>query len=239
MATVWAAHTAPRIGRWQTHAYSTGWSHTIHFSSLRDLLLQMSSGRGLQDANAVRPRATMNWPRQDRRPIGWVSRLGIVAHGDQAGVVQLGRDLTPDSLPAFDRELTELGEYLTPDGMVVFFSCIAGSGSEGSRLLTGLSERLPGRTIVGFTVMGETQASENLSAMSPQSPGWVREAPHGAESGRPGAEGMLDPWSVYAKWAKNGRITRSPPATRQEGNRCANPQCPGHRSPLDHCRGWQ
>lgn len=206
------------MGRWQTEAYSSGWSHTIHFSSFAGLLDTMRTRHGLR---------------------GNVSRLGIVAHGDQDGQVQLERPLRPGSVSRFEGEWRRLRDYyLEPTAQLVFFSCIAGAGTEGSRLLVEISRRLPGRTIIGFTVSGETSASENLSALSAQTPGQVREAPHGRGSGRPGRAGLLVPHHVAAKWARNGAVVRIPPLERAPGNRCGNPECPGHALPIHFCEGW-
>jgi hypothetical protein len=210
MATVWAAHIAPRIGQWQQQAYETGWSHTFRFSSLTHLVNQMSYCRGLRERHPTAPLRTMRPPRPDSHEYGQVTRLGIVAHGDREGVVELDRHLTADSMPSFATELEELSTYLTPDAKVIFYSCIAGAGIDGDRLLNTLSVRLRGQTIIGFTVFGETDASEALSAIAPQSPGRVREAPHGRGTGRSGREGLLGPWSIYAKWSLNGAIVRRP-----------------------------
>lgn len=244
MATVWAPRRAPRIGLWQNNAYSTGWSHTIPFSTLADLVESMASTPALRqrspDAGPPTSRLTMRGPAP--RPLeewdGRVNRLGIVAHGDQQGVVQLERNLTASNVSSFSAELAQLTTFLTTDAQLIFYSCIAGSGDEGTRLLVALSLYLPGRTVIGFTVMGETEASELLSGVSAQSPGAVREAPHGEGSGRRGAEGLLGPQSVYAKWARDGRLVRNAPMQRDAQNHCANPDCPGHSSPLHHCSGW-
>ena len=142
------------------------------FSSLRDLPNQMAARGGLRGA---------------------VTRIGIVAHGDEQGVVKLDTKITIDTLDKVNRELQELRLFLTKDGMLEFYSCVAGAGAEGSQLLCAISQRLPGRSIVGFTIMGETDASENLSAVSAQSPGRIREAPHGKNTGRRGMEGLMTP----------------------------------------------
>jgi len=238
MSTVWAAHTGPRIGQWRDRAYTTGWSHTFHFSSLRDLLEQMSRRRGLRERPRTPAFRTMRPPTPDLRQHGQVTRLGIVAHGDTQGVVQLDRDLTVSSISSFDQKLQELCSYLTDNAQVIFYSCNMAFGRAGDALLNALSARLPGRTVIGFTIQGETDANEMLSAMSPQSPGRVREAPHGTGSGRPGREGLLGPWSLYAKWSRDGTIVRRPPVERGPSNRCANPSCGGHSSPRHHCSGF-
>src|SRR5687768_15247288 len=117
MATVWAPFSAPRIGEWQDRAYSSGWSHTIRFSSLRNLLDRMSERGGLR---------------------GRVRRLGIVAHGDIDGVVQLDRLLTAGTVSRFASEFNDLRLYLTSDAQLIFYSCIAGGGADGVRLLNAV-----------------------------------------------------------------------------------------------------
>ena len=94
MATVWAPFRAERVGRWADQAYETGWSHTIHFSSLRDLLNGMGSRGGLR---------------------GQVTRLGVVAHGDRQGLIQLDRHVTTATLGSFSHELQDpMLEMLCP-----------------------------------------------------------------------------------------------------------------------------
>ncbi len=144
--------------------------------------------------------------------------------------MRLGRALTFNSISKFRMELNNLRLYLTLDAKIVFYSCIAGAGTQGDQLLRGLSRQLPGRTVIGFIVKGETDAGELLSHLSAQSPGRVREAPHGKGSGRPGKVGLLTPWSGYAKWARDGVIVRQPSFGRGPRKRCANPACPGHSS---------
>lgn len=217
MATVWAPFNAPGIGSWQDRAYPTGWSDTIQFTSLRDLLDQMHLRGGLR---------------------GSVTRLGIVAHGTIDGEVQLDRRLTSATVRTFAIELDELRWYLTPLAQFIFYSCIAGAGIDGANLLNALSVSLPGRTVIGFIVWGETSASDALSNISPQSPGQVHEAPDGVGSGRAGSVGLLRPGSEYARWSRNGIIVRNAPLYRDRQNHCANPACPGHASIYDNCPGW-
>ena len=69
MATVWAWHTG--TGDWSKNdPDQTGWSHQVEFSDLKDLL---------QKLNALRPSIK-----------GQITKLGIVAHGDEGGVVEIG-----------------------------------------------------------------------------------------------------------------------------------------------------
>jgi len=212
MATVWAY----RVGAW-TRDPSTGWSHTLEMRGLGDLMSSMDGGR-LQ---------------------GIVTHLAIVAHGNEPGVVQLDRTLdSTNTASTFAAELNRLRRYLTRDGMLTFFSCIAGQGEQGSELLVGLAKQLPGRTIVGFELFGligpsgipnapgnmvATEASNPQVAMDPRS-----------------QHGRLSPWCPFAKRARDGKIVHIP-ILEQNGrpNRtCANPRCGGHDRAGQSCAGW-
>lgn len=138
-----------------------------------------------------------------------------------------------------------LKQYLTPTAMLTFYSCIAGAGQEGTGLLTAISTRLPGRTIVGFDVYGLMG-----SAGLPNAPGNMA-AQMGGAAGlampRQGSLGSnLTPWGYNAKWAHNGRLVRIPmveqmfKVDRDGGhrNRCANEACLGHATPQQRCQAW-
>src|SRR4051794_31572417 len=127
MATVWSY----RVGAW-TRNPGTGWSHTISMSGLTDLADSMERSK-LQGA---------------------VTHLAIVAHGDSPGTVELEHPLTAGSIPYFAGVFERLKGFLARDAWVTFYSCIAGKDEPGTRLLTEISRRLPGRTIVGFELFG-------------------------------------------------------------------------------------
>jgi hypothetical protein len=212
MAMVWAF----RVGAW-TSDPSTGWSHTIGpFHALSDLMKSLDRAR-------LR---------------GMVRRLAIVAHGDHPGVIVLDHRLTPATISHFATELNRLRWYLTPNAMLAFYSCIAGMGEEGSRLLIALSRHLPGRTIVGFELYGligpgglpnapgnmtATEAAEQQMAM-------LSSARHG----------RLSPWCPFAKHARDGQIVHLPilEQDRRPNRTCANPACPGHAMGGQSCTGW-
>ena len=61
------------------------WDHLIDFTSLGDLAGQLKRLNALQ-----------------------IDKLGIVAHGNQPGLVLLDRDLTPESAPSFNSEFSAL-----------------------------------------------------------------------------------------------------------------------------------
>ena len=204
MATVWAA----QVGAWLDQAYETGWSHTITFRSLGDLNTKM----------------------EQRKLQGKVSKLGIVAHGDKPGQVVLDRVMTASNLKSFDTELERIRWFLKRDAQVTFYSCIAGKADEGSRFLMALSKMLPGRTIVAFTLYGETDGALGI----PGDPGKVRQRESSLVAAPPNAP-LLTPEHPATKWAKDGSLIRNAPLERGAQNRCAKPRCPGHSSPLHRC----
>jgi len=167
---------------------------------------------------------------------GAVSQLGIVAHGDSPGVVQLDRELTATSIPSFSGGFDALDRYLTRQAKVIFFSCIAGKDAPGSALLTALSLRLRGRTFIAFEVFGWIS---NFAS----NPGQILEDVYGWPGPNPPAPSpavTMTPWGRFAKWALEGRIIRYP-ALEQNGRphkKCANPACPGHSSALHQCSRW-
>lgn len=223
MAAIWSFRTG--AGRW-TRDPSTGWDDTVEFSDFHRLL-----------------------PELDRRGLrGRVERLGVVAHGDSSGLVQLSSagNLTPSSVASayYAPIWTDLRLYLTGTAMLAFYSCIAGAGAEGSQLLIAISNRLPGRTIVGFDAYGLMgpaglpNAPGNMDAQSGGAAGL-------AMPGLGGTGNRLTPWGFNAKWAYHGRLVRitlfeqmSLDRNRRQTNHCANPACTGHSDPRHRCTGW-
>ncbi len=213
MARVWSY----RVGAWSTTA-GTGWSHNIQMTAGLAALATALGAAGLG---------------------GRVSHLAIVAHGDAPGQVILDRTMTASVLPGFAAELRGLGTYLTLDGMLSFYACLAGKDAEGTALLTGISRELPGRTIVGFELYGLIGApGQGLNR-----PG-IMEATTAADPAMavlPGATvGYLDPWCPFAKRALNGNLVHLPVLEQnvRPNRTCANPACGGHGSPYDACTGW-
>jgi len=219
---VWAA--GPKIeGVWGP---GHGWTMAMPaFSSLGNLISQM----------------------KDRNLKGIVSRLGIVAHGDSPGLIQLTgdfipgfKDLTVSNLSHYASDLKELRLYLEPAGWLMFFSCIAGSGQQGDRLLSALSRLLPGRTIVGFTTYGW---APTLLGGAKIPAGDVYDAGYDQRSKRVDQKGKkpMTEWYKTAKWAKNGWIIRQPRdeldyyQNRLPEKRCGSIFCLGHKASGDMC----
>jgi Domain of unknown function (DUF4347) len=186
MANVWASHRLIHAS-W-TDSRETGYDYVFLFNSLTDLCNKMASSR-LQ---------------------GKVQILGIVAHGPQfnGGLVKLNRDLTVESISTFTEEFQQLRYYLTRSATVAFYSCTLGYGGSGSALMIEISSRLPGRTIIGFSVWGIT------SPYFSSNPGLVgyNRYPDSTHS-----EGFLFPNNDFAKWARDGQIIRLPLAERPSG----------------------
>lgn len=206
--TVWAA----RVGNW---VKGPSWEYLVPFSSLSNLDSQLEN-KGLR---------------------GRVTQLGIVAHGDQPGLVALDRDLTVKTLPEFYLEISTLAQYLAPDAWVTFYSCVAGMGKEGSDFLINISKHLRGRTIVGFELYGFIGGMNEAGKMK------ASETPYAGVAVDPkkdATHGYLNPWCRFAKRAKDGRIVHLPEL--EQNNRrnftCANPSCPGHGAPSHSCVKW-
>lgn len=169
---------------------------------------------------------------------GAVTHLAIVAHGDSPGTVELEHPLTAGSIPHFGAAFDRLNGLLTRDAWVTFYSCIAGKDEPGSRLLSGISRRLAGRTIVGFELFGLIGPPGALNA-----PGTMTaiETPIMQLATNPRAQhGNLNPWCPFAKRARDGKIVHLPLLEQNGrlGKRCANPACPGHALPSQSCNGW-
>jgi Domain of unknown function (DUF4347) len=205
---VWAF----RVGNFVQDS-SSGWSYSIRFNSLKELI------------EALR----------EKKLSGQVETLAIVAHGDAAGLVQLDRDLNRSTIGSFGNALTNLNDFLMPHGKLIFVSCLAALGQEGTELLIGISKYLPNRHIIGFTINGG-MAQEGL----PTLPGQVLEAENfmrGMPAKLLKELPTLTEYSNFSKWARNGYITKIPlqEQIKRPNYRCAWSLCPGHAKPTDRC----
>ena len=185
MATVWAWHTG--TGDWsQNDPNRSGWSHQVEFSDLKDLIPKL---------NALRPSIK-----------GQITKLGIVAHGDEGGVVEIGPKLTADTAASVATYLQQLDGFLTSYGRLIFFSCIAGSGQRGASFLNLLSGRFfPHVHVIGFDVFGL------YAPLAGSGPGDVNAADPNKNSiaaGPKGKDPRLTEYSWYAKWSLDGRIIK-------------------------------
>jgi len=181
MKFVWASHKL--INAAWTESGETNYDYVILFNSLTELCAQMGK-RNLLDQ---------------------VQILGLAAHGGEfhGGRIQLDSDLTVESIGGFDTEFRLLQRYLTRSAILTFYACAAGYGEAGSALLRGISSRLPGRLVIGFSVWGVTSP---YGASHPGIMGYNRQ-PNCTTS-----EGLLSPGNEFAKWARDGQIIRLPSA---------------------------
>jgi len=191
MATIWAwRHDA---GEWTANdPERTGWSHQMAFHGLPDLIQRMT---------ALKPAVA-----------GQVTKLGIVAHGNQSGTVQIDPVLTSATAMSMEKDLRRLNEFLAPYARLIFFSCVAGNGDEGTRFLNLLSSQFfPHRYVIGFEVWGL------FSRLTP-APGMI-DASMLDRSSMPAGPGpnssRLTEYSWYAKWSLDGTIIRK--AMNQQG----------------------
>jgi hypothetical protein len=198
MMNVWAY----RVGTFS--ARGGEWDLSLRFDSLQNLLDQLANAHVAK---------------------GQVRKLAIVAHGDVGGHVQLhDGDLTAGTAARYAAALLALRDYLWVNARLIFYSCVAGRGQDGSALLNALSgKHLPGRHVIGFERFGV------LSGMG-QLPGEMRCATaslqfSGADripfcdpsaTARPvtdatrKAEQILSEYSIYAKWSYQGKVIKIP-----------------------------
>lgn len=145
---------------------------------------------------------------------GEVSRLAIVAHGDEPGIVQTDPPMNQQSIftnPVVSGNLSSLREYLAPSARVQLMACSAGAGPQGSSFLRALSTFWPGRTVIGFITSGELNphyftAGDVFDTGGPFVGGTVLSHLPRAEL----LQRRMTPASPSAKWAKNGQIARLP-----------------------------
>jgi hypothetical protein len=226
MATVWASRVG---GTWSP---ANGWTHCLGFWTLDNLISQM-----------------------EKEGLRGISKLGIIAHGDRGGLVQLDRDLTPETVHTFSSEFKKLRYYLTPNARLVFFSCIAAQGIEGDKLLSALSKLLPGREVAGFIVFGWMPPGTKGELGGVPSPAGAFYEAGGtlfkrAEDYR--GQKLVNEWHETTKWARDGWIVRPPrfevlSEQTKKGKkgellnsqkRCGSIFCPGHREYGHWCKDY-
>ena len=186
-------------------------------------------------ADAVRAHCTKTGSR--------IPRLGIVAHGDHDGSVDISNlkanipnypecrgkheyeFLSPYTVTYFLETIARLDPCLTPDAQVILFSCLAGAGPEGNYLLERISRCLQGRTVIAFTTKGESGVGCGIPPAPPQPAGGLYETGVGKPEGPGGGVAKCDTPrridSPYAKHAKDGHIVR--PATKPIGEKPLKP----------------
>lgn len=248
-ATVWA-HFYNFLGAFKEDP-SSGWSHTLKSVHSIDEVVA-----GLERAGLRRE----------------VAHLALVGHNEAAwaGLKPQGnvtfdppipgsdpvpaRGLAPEHLAARPTPVGEFGKlspYLRQDAWLSLYICNSAAGKEGDELLKAISNVLPGRTIVGFTVFvmvgnaGDTALPGNACGTTSELD--LKSDPQLSP---------LTPWGKAAKRAQNGAIVHVPWLEKKgtdtlvknkngyyhpvEGPpfRCGNPCCPTHSSKDHDCKGW-
>jgi hypothetical protein len=234
---VWAYHTDfgqlcrnARLDKPSGLSYPAGndqgqadWHVAVPFDNPADLAKKLAAGLPM-------PKEFCGKWYNDCDPIarGEVVRLAICAHGDQGGKVAISGKrnppfLTADNVSTYHADLNTIGLYTRESGStIVLAGCLAGQGTEGTRLLSELSRVWPGRQVVGFTTVGyrhpgmmkrpgepcelpgmrDTDAHDYLMANPPK---WDKQW----------SDFAALPWasdvSIHAKVVLNGRVTRCPP----------------------------
>ncbi|MEM6990259.1 MAG: DUF4347 domain-containing protein [Myxococcota bacterium] len=194
---VWAPHTDFAVA-WSG---GNGWNMLLEpFSGTSDLLSKLRSRRF----------AESGWPWAAELDIrGRVRKLGIMAHGDP-GEVRVGPVISSEVFarrPQIRAHWQQIGtEFVTPNGMIAFFSCTVAAGREGTDFLKELSNLWPGRTVVGFVSygyvgggIGRTMAGNVTDTLRTSRP---RDQPVGFR--------RLHHRGPTAKHARNGVIVRWP-----------------------------
>jgi hypothetical protein len=205
MSRVWAVmrrRMEKDTGVWKKGS----WDHLVEFTSLGDLVGQLKTLNASQ-----------------------ISKLGIVAHGNQSGLVRLDRDLTPESAPSFNSEFSDLSQYMADYGRLIFFSCKAGDSEPGTKLLNILSAIRSNRAGVDYVAIDKDRASSaalrgvvdalgvSVSFQAKQLKFMTRhELDHLARTRH--HEGVVVHW--------NQQVVL---------NKCANPGCPGHSESWHFC----
>lgn len=207
-----------------------GWHVSVRFSSLHDLATRLGAGLPMPAEFCG------NWF-QDCSPVqrGEVVRLAIMAHGDQGGQVAVnGRSspavLNPGNVASFHADLHAIGLLTREQGStIILMGCLAGQGTEGTRLLMALSRVWPGRRVVGFSTVGYRHPGEmKRRGEACELPGMRdTDATHYLMANPPRWDSLWTdfarlPWasegSTHAKVVLNGVLERCP-----DGELCSDP----------------
>jgi Domain of unknown function (DUF4347) len=172
-----------------------------------------------------------------------VAKLAVVAHGDKAGLVKLNPDFTPAMVTPFRTEISQLGEFLTQNGKLMFCACVAGQGDAGSDLLNRMSVLIPNRNVIGFEVqgqiasLGQPNRTGVLKVYNQRGnlPAHVVTDVVDEKGGR-----NLSEYSWFSKWSLNGKIIHLPfyEQGSNDKKRCGSPNCPGHDRAGQQCQKY-
>lgn len=200
MTNVWAYRTENLKA---TFTAAGEWDQVLVFDTFPDLLEK------LRKANVSK---------------GQVRKLGIVAHGDTPGIVQMKPvDLTTATVGQFSKDFEALRNYLWINARIIFYSCIAGQKQEGSALLNALSgDYFRDRHVIGFEKFGVANDSaqpagelrcSNASVMGRVNPEFYCKPTATLQTVtdvRRQAEQFLSEYAIYSKWSYRGKIIKIP-----------------------------
>jgi hypothetical protein len=189
-----------------------GWDTGLQFSDLTDLAKQLAA--------------------RFRR--GEVFRLGIHVHGLAGQFFPAGRSrpdlaVTSATVQRYHPILHEIGLRTSEAATILILGCLAGQGTEGSRLLEGLSKIWRGRRVVGFTTLGYAWGGEqNRPGEKCSEPGMrdtnetspLLSTKVEAEVQKQWKDLRQLPWSSetspHAKLALNGKVRKGPPEAAEK-----------------------
>ena len=155
-----------------------------------------------------------------------IPKLAFAVHGDVKGVVEISNNkknipsseigkkeyefMSPFTIYYFLGEINKLNQYLAENAQVIFYSCMAGYGAEGSYLLEQVSGRkgLPGKTVIAFTTLAESGVSRVGTPAAAKPAGIVYETGETVSYDRNANYPVRKPNSDYSKHARNGTIIR-------------------------------
>lgn len=145
-----------------------GWDVAVSFGSLAELAKKLAAG-----VPVLVPGKFFGKNEGASIGRGEIVRLGILAHGDQGGQVAINGKanlsvLSPATVAAFHDDLHAIGLYTRESGAtIIFFGCLAGQSTAGTKLLVELSRVWPGRSVVGFSTTGYRHPGEMKRAGQP------------------------------------------------------------------------
>jgi hypothetical protein len=182
------------------------WDYAIQFDTLDDLLEDF---------------------KKNNIPKGQVGKLGIIAHGDTPGVVQLKPvHLTKGTAAQYQNQFRALREYLWMNARIIFYSCIAGGSTEGSNLLKTLSGQFfDNQHVIGFEKYGLVNTGTQpagtmrctnlyLDKFKPEYYCDPTATMKTVTDVRMQTEQILSEYAIYAKWSFKGQIISLPYSER-------------------------
>jgi len=168
---------------------------------------------------------------------GSIDTLVINCHGDFFGHIFLDVALTYESADRlFEERFRDLRHYLRPLGHLWFTGCSMAERDHGTQLMNKISRQLPGRVVIAFDrgtnnaggsqyAAGNIRIQDIIAIRSPEDSAAMNQRVH-----------VMHP---AAKWVRDEIVLRYPrDEQRNRANqRCAYPNCRGHRLPTHQCDG--